>query len=83
MSDDEDVFSTRRITADEMAKIQQALESRVVDYQLSVTADVAERFERLLRKMEEGSEENDELKRAMAIRQVFMAGLYALESEFE
>lgn len=80
---DDDVFSTRRITADELSQLHKALEARTVELGISVTPDVLERIERLLPKMQEDATESDELRRAMALRQIFMTGLYALESEFE
>ncbi|MEZ4461666.1 MAG: hypothetical protein R3E66_18470 [bacterium] len=81
--DDEDVFSTRRISADELVQLHKALQTGTVDLSVSVTPDVLERIERLLPKIREGDEETPELQRAMALRQIFMTGLYALESEFE
>jgi len=83
IDDDDDVFSTRRITADQMDQLHKALESRSVDLSISVGGDVLDRIERLLPMITDASEANQELRRAMAMRQIFMAGLYALESEVE
>jgi len=80
IDDDDDVFSTRRITADQMDQLHRELESRTVDLNISVGGDVLDRIERLLLKISDATEENQDLRRAMAMRQIFMAGLYALES---
>jgi len=83
IDDDDDVFSTRRITADQMDQLHRELESRTVDLNISVGGDVLDRIERLLLKCTDATEENQDLRRAMAMRQIFMAGLYALESEVD
>lgn len=83
IDDDDDVFSTRRITADQMDQLHKALETRTVDLSISVGGDVLDRIERLLPMITDATEENQDLRRAMAMRQIFMAGLYALESEVE
>ncbi len=83
IDDDDDVFSTRRITADQMDQLHRELESRTVDLNISVGGDVLDRIERLLPMITDATEENQDLRRAMAMRQIFMAGLYALESEVD
>lgn len=83
IDDDDDVFSTRRITADQMDQLHKALETRTVDLSISVGGDVLDRIEKLLPMITDSAEQNQDLRRAMAMRQIFMAGLYALESEVD
>jgi hypothetical protein len=83
IDDDDDVFSTRRITADQMDQLHKALETRTADLSISVGGDVLDRIEKLLPMITDAKEANQDLRRAMAMRQIFMAGLYALESEVD
>lgn len=80
---EDDLMSTRRISAIEMGEIQKALESGVAELTITVTPDVLERIEALVPKMQDTNIQSSELRRAMALRQILMAGLYTLESEFE
>lgn len=80
---EDDLMSTRRISAIEMGEIQKALESGVAELTITVTSDVLERIEALVPKMQDTNIQSSELRRAMALRQILMAGLYTLESEFE
>ncbi|QED26992.1 hypothetical protein FRD01_07000 [Microvenator marinus] len=80
---EDDLMSTRRISALEMGEIQKALESGVVELAITVTPEVLQRIEILVPKMQDSSIQSAELRRGMALRQILMAGLYTLESEFE
>jgi len=83
MMAEDDLMSTRRISAVEMGEIQKALETGVAELTITVTPDVLERIEALVPKMQDTNIQSSELRRAMALRQILMAGLYTLESEFE
>ncbi len=85
MIDDEDVFSTRKITASEMQELQTQLDSKneMVDITIPVPQDVSDRIEALLPKMQEADGASNQLKYAAALRQILMTGIYALEREFE
>lgn len=80
---EDDLMSTRRISALEMGEIQKALESGVIELAITVTPEVLQRIEILVPKMQDSSIQSAELRRGMALRQILMAGLYTLESEFE
>lgn len=79
MTDDS---STRRMSPDEMERVQAALDGTgVEELTVTVTADVLPRISALLTLLETGESGSDELEYAMALRQIFMTGLYTLESE--
>ncbi len=77
------MMSTRRMSAVEMGEIQKALEVGVIELAITVTPDVIQRVEALMPKIHDQAIQSPEMRRAMALRQIFMAGLYALESDTE
>lgn len=85
MVDDDDVWSTRKITPSEMAQLQKNLDSRheMVEISITVPADVSTRIDALIPKMLDADGANDALKYAAALRQILMSGIHALEGEFE
>ena len=80
MSED-DLKSTRRISAAEMGEIQKVLEPGVLELTITVTPDVMERVEALIPTIHDPAIQSPELRRALALRQIFMAGLYTLETD--
>lgn len=77
------MMSTRRMSAVEMGEIQKALDEGVLELAITVTPDVIQRVEALVPKIHDQAIQSPEMRRAMALRQIFMAGLYTLESETE
>lgn len=70
------------MSPDEMERVQAALDGTgVEELTVTVTADVLPRISALLNLLETGESGSDELEYAMALRQIFMTGLYTLESE--
>lgn len=81
-ADDDDLMSTQRVSASQMNQLQELLHTNATtEVPIEIARDVMERVDALIPKMdlEDGSPEP--LQRAMAVRQIFMTGLYAMESE--
>lgn len=83
--DDEEKFSTRRVSAAEMSQLHELLEqaSQIREVSIDVTPETSARVLSLIPKMDLEDGSSSELLFAMAVRQIFMAGLYQLESELE
>lgn len=83
MSDDDygSNFSTRRVSLDEMNQLKDMLNQSTTELKIEVTSDVLARIDSLLPKMEVQDGSPESLQFAMAVRQIFMAGLYSLERE--
>lgn len=80
----EDDGSTKRISLDELQELQHLLDNEESsELTIPVSADDLARIDALIPKMRENTPESDELQFAMAVRQIFMAGLYALETELD
>jgi len=73
--------STRRVSRDEMNALKDMLNTSTAELTIEVTPDVLARIDALMPKMEVEDGSSSALQFAMAVRQIFMAGLYTLERE--
>lgn len=80
-SDDQDerLNQTLRLSLTEIEHLQRQIDDGGPELTIRVTPDVVARVDALVPKM--GSD--GDINFNMALRQIFMAGLYALEGEFE
>ena len=79
---DDDVWSTRRMSVDQMAELKQELDKsrEHKEIVITVTKEVCERIEKLLPEIMSGASKKD-LEFTAAIRRIFMTGLDALETD--